>query len=216
QILEKQNKDLRLRLKNRQAKEELSLCSVLDERQSLKEEIRDKDRTIAMLQKEISQLTAELKAARDLRQETMREQISAAVAEASTALLDELKKAHSEIKRLKAIIGKDSGNSSKPPSKNNFKNIPNSREPSTRPKGGQKGHPGHRLGLPEDMDRLVEEGLVKKEVVDHTGGSSEYVSRYVIDAFVVTTITEHRFAIGAKLPKNLYNEVSYGDNIKSM
>jgi hypothetical protein len=214
-MLEKQNRDLRTRMENCRAKAEISLCAAEDELRALKAKIRGKDRTIAMLQKEIADLTRELEAARDLRRETMAERISAAVGKATAPLLEELAKAHSEIGRLKAIIGKDSSNSSKPPGKNGFKNIPNSREPSGRPKGGQKGHPGHRLGLPEDMERLVEEGLVKKQVVDHTDGSGEYVSRYVIDVLTVTTITEHRFAIGAKLPKELYNEVGYGENIKA-
>jgi hypothetical protein len=52
-------------------------------------------------------------------------------------------------------------------------------------------------------------------LVDHTGGDGEYVSRYVIDIEVMTTITEHRFAIDAQLPKGMYNEVSYGDQTKA-
>jgi hypothetical protein len=53
-------------------------------------------------------------------------------------------------------------------------------------------------------------------VVDHTCGSGEYISRYVIDVEVITTITEHRYAVGAQLPESQYNEVSYGDNIRAM
>jgi hypothetical protein len=216
QILERQNKDLRIRLGNRQVKAELSLFAMESEREELKTQVCDKDKVIAMLQKETGILTGELKTARDLRQETIQERIDAAVAEQVAPLLEELDKAYLEIGRLKAIIGKDSSNSSKPPSKDGFKQIQNSREPSSRPKGGQKGHPGHRLSLPDDMERLVEKGFVKKRVIDHSGGSSEYISRYVIDVEVVTTVTEHRYAIGAQLPKNLYNEVSYGENIRNM
>jgi hypothetical protein len=199
QELERQNKDLRIRLENRQNKE------------------RDKDEVIAMLQKEIGALTQKLKEACDLRAETMQGHIDAAVAAATAPLLEDLAKARLEIARLKAVIHKDSTNSSKPPRTDGFKtHNNNSREPSDRLAGGQKGHPGHRLGLPKNMDELVAKGAVKKRVVDHTDGCGEYVSRYVIDVEVVTTITEHRFAIGGQIPALLYNEVSYGDGVRAM
>jgi len=216
QILEKQNKDLRVRLDNRQGKAELELCAANGELAALRSQNRGKDRVIADLQHEIHTLTRELGEAADLRQETMQERIDAAVADATAPLLDELVKAYAEIARLKAIVNKDSGNSSKPPSKDGFKKVPNSREPSCRPKGGQLGHPGHRLGLPEHLDELIEKGAARIQVADHTGGDCDYISRYVIDIEVVTVITEHRYAVGAPLPKHLYNEVTYGDNIKAM
>lgn len=220
-MLEKQNKDLRTRLENRQGKAELSLGATEDELKGLRGKVRDYDATIAMLQSEISALTRELEAAKDLRVETMRGRIDAAVEAAVKAatepLVAELNKANMEIARLKAIINKDSTNSSKPPGQNGFKrHFHNSREKSGRKRGGQPGHPGHRLGLPENISELVEKGIVEKRVVDHTDGAAEYVSRYVIDIEVVTTVTEHRFAVGAELPKGLYNEVSYGDSIKAM
>lgn len=212
QSLEKQNKDLRIRLENRSSKAELAVCAMEDDLKSLKSQIREKDQTIAMLQKEVSTLNQELCHIALTQDEIVR----IAVENATAPIICELEKANVEIKRLKAIINKDSSNSSNPPSKDGFKKIPNNREPSEKPKGGQIGHPGHRLGLPNNLDELVEKGIVKKEIVDHTDGTIEYVSRYVIDVHVQTTITEHRFSMDAKLPLNLYNEVSYGDNIKSM
>ena len=216
QVLEKQNKDLRIRLENRDGKAELALSATEDEMKSAGAQLRISHATIAMLQKEIAALTRELEAAKDLREEAVRARIEAAVAEATAPLLEELEKAHLEIARLKAIVNKDSSNSSKPPGKNGFKQVQNSREKSGRPKGGQIGHPGHRLGLPENMDELVEKGIIQKRVIDHTGGSAEYVSRYVIDVEVVTTVTEYRYAVGAQLPEGQFNEVSYGDKIKAM
>ena len=221
QLLEKQNRDLKTRLENRQGKAELSLAANEGELTELRTQVRDRDAIIAMLQKEIGALTKELGEARDLRAETMQARINdaaaAAVAAATAPLLTELDKAHMEIARLKAISGKDSTNSSKPPGQNGFKkHANNSREKSGKKIGGQPGHPGHRLSLPVNMDELVENGILTRQVVDHTNGASEYVSRYVIDVEVVTTITEHRFAVGAELPMNLYNEVSYGDNIRAM
>jgi hypothetical protein len=218
--LEKQNRDLRARLENRQGKSELALCAMEEEMARLKAQAINDANIIAMLQREVAALTQELLKARDLRVETMQERIDAkvttAVEDATAPLLEELAKAHIEIARLKAIINKDSGNSSKPPSKDGFKTVPNNREKSDKPRGGQKGHPGHRLGLPEGLDALLETGAVIERVIDHTGGNSEYISRFVIDVEVVTTITEYRFAKDAPLPVGLYNEVSYGDTLKAI
>jgi hypothetical protein len=57
-----------------------------------------------------------------------------------------------EILRLKSQIGKNSGNSSKPPSSNCFQKIPNSREKSAKKTGGQPGHKGHSLEFPKNLD----------------------------------------------------------------
>ena len=221
QVLEKQNKDLRTRLENRQVKAELSLDATGEELKDLRIQAGIKDATILMLQKEIAALTKELGEAKDLRAETMQARIAAAaaaaVAEATAPLIDELAKAHAEIARLKTIINKDPSNSSIPPGQSGFKrHAHNSREKSGLRIGGQPGHPGHRLSLPSNLDELVEKGIVTKKLIDHTDGADDYISRFVIDIKVTTTVTEHRFAAGAELPENLYNEVSYGDNIKAM
>jgi len=217
QVLEKQNRDLRTRLENRQGKAELCFAENEDELKELRISVRDNDAIVAMLQKEIGALTKELGEAKDLRAETMQVRIDAAVAAATAPLLAELERAHVEIARLKAIVNKDPGNSSIPPGQSGFKrHAQNSREKSGRHIGGQPGHPGHRLGLPANIDELVEKGIATKLLVDHTGGVGDYISRFVIDVEVVTTITEHRFAVGAELPENLYNEVSYGDNVRAM
>ena len=216
QVLEKQNKDLRARLENRQGKAELALCAMEDEVKTLRIQLREKDKVIVMLQSEVCSLTKELEDANDLRAETIKGQIDVAITNATAPLLDELSKAHLEIGRLKAIINKDSSNSSKPSSVNGFRKVINLKEKSTLKRGGQLGHPGHRLALPENLEELEEKGIIRRQIVDHTDGSSEYISRYVIDVEVVTTITEYRFAPNAELPENLYNEVSYGDNIRGM
>jgi len=149
---------------------------------------------------------------------TMAEKISSfvtvAVKQATEPLLEELNKAHTEISRLKSIINKDSSNSSKPPSSNGFKEIPNSREKSGKPQGGQEGHEGHRLGLPKNVEELERQGIVVRRLEDHTSGSSEYVSKYTIDVETKVIITEHRFFKG-KIPVGLQNEVSYGNGIKA-
>jgi hypothetical protein len=182
------------------------------------------------LEKEIEELRAEI---RHLMQEnerlrekiseieaTMAEQIGESVKEAvnqaTAPLLEELSKAHKKIAKLNAIINKDSTNSSKPSSTNGLKKVVlNSRKRSGKKQGGQKGHRGSRLKLPENMKELEEKGIIERRVEDHTNGSNEYVSRFTIDLEMKVIVTEHRFAVGDPLPENLYNEVSYGDGIKA-
>jgi len=178
---------------------------------------RDKDEMIAALLQENADLKRKLAEAAVIREEELEERIGAEVDAATKLVMEKLEKAHEEIKRLGAIINKNSTNSSKPPRTDGFKRqVKNSREKSGRPRGGQKGHPGHRLGLPENLDELVKKGTVERELIDHTDGRNEYVSRYVIDIKVLTTVTEHRFAVGDNIPANLYNEVSYGENVKAL
>jgi chromosome segregation ATPase len=81
-----------------------------------------------------------------------------------------------EILRLKSQLEKNSGNSSKPPSSDGLKPVPNSRERSIHRQGGQHGHKGHVIKLPENLEELVAQGLAKKAMVDHTEGAERYKS----------------------------------------
>ena len=121
-----------------------------------------------------------------------------------------------EIKRLKAIINKDSSNSSKPPSTNGFNKIPNNREKSNKKQGGQPGHKGHSLKIPENLDSLVDDGLAIKKLVDHTNGANEYISKWIVDLEIKTVYTEVRYPIGIQLPPELTPEVVYGSGIKAL
>jgi hypothetical protein len=120
-----------------------------------------------------------------------------------------------EILRLKSQIDKNSGNSSKPPSSNGLKPVVNSREPSVRKQGGQKGHKGYGIKLPENLDELVRQGQAKKTVVDHTDGSVRYRSVWKIDVEVVVSYTEHRYPLEAREPAPP-PRVVYGDKLKAM
>ncbi|MBI2298006.1 MAG: IS66 family transposase [Armatimonadetes bacterium] len=61
-----------------------------------------------------------------------------------------------QVADLTARLGKDSHNSSKPPSSDGLRRPPRSqREPGQRPTGGQKGHPGHTLCQVEQPDSVV-------------------------------------------------------------
>jgi len=121
-----------------------------------------------------------------------------------------------EVLRLKAIINKDSSNSSKPPNSNGFKQIPNNREKSEKKRGGQPGHTGHSLRVPENIDKLVAEGKVTKKLVDYTNGAKEYVSKWIVDIDIKTVYMEIRYPADIKLTPELQPEVIYGNGIKAL
>jgi len=148
-------------------------------------------------------------------EEMIADAVAKAVAEATAVMAEELLKARNEILRLRAIIDKDSTNSSKPPSASDFKPKPNSREKSEKTQGGQKGHPGHRIKLPENIGELEELGKVEVKVTDYTDGNESYVSRFTIDVETRVIVTEYRYPVNVRLPECHYNEVSYGDEIKA-
>jgi len=125
-------------------------------------------------------------------------------------LESENKRKDAEISRLKGQINKDSSNSSKPPSTNGFKKVFNSREKSDKSVGGQKGHKGYTLRVPENIDVLVEEGKAKKRVIDLTNGAEEYVSRLKVDLETIVVYTEYRY------PRGTAPYVFYGENLKSL
>jgi hypothetical protein len=120
-----------------------------------------------------------------------------------------------EILRLKSQLDKNSGNSSKPPGSNGLKSVPNSREMSVRRQGGQHGHKGHGIKLPENLDELIAQGRAEKAMVDHTKGAERYKSVWIIDIKVVTTYTEHRYPLAADeaVPPP---RVVYGDTLKGL
>ena len=78
-----------------------------------------------------------------------------------------------EISRLKSQIDKDSSNSSKPPSSDGFKKIPNSREKSERKSGGQPHHKGHRISIPKDLEEQVFAGRAAHIIKDETNGAAQ-------------------------------------------
>ena len=60
------------------------------------------------------------------------------------------------VKELEDRLGKDSHNSSKPPSSDGFNKKPRSQRTRTgRPSGGQKGHPGHTLEFDDQPNEIV-------------------------------------------------------------
>ena len=143
--------------------------------------------------------------------------IAAAVHKAVAPLHSEIKRKDDEIVRLKSIINKDSGNSSKPPSSDGFKKpVSNSRETSGRKRGGQPGHPGHHLSKPANWEKLKERDLAEDMVIDHTQGRRNYVARCVLDIGLTVKWTEHRYLPGAAELREQPQPVIYGENIKAL
>jgi len=130
-------------------------------------------------------------------------------------LYEEIAALKRENEALKASLNKNSKNSSQPPSKDGLKRTPNSREKTGNKPGGVEGHEGHRIQMPENYKELIEKGIAKYELEDHTNGSEEYVSRWVIDIQVTPVFIEHRFKRG-EVPAKYNNEVIYGEEIKAI
>lgn len=152
-----------------------------------------------------------------------------------------------EIERLNAIIASlqeklkesvrvnrmDSSNSSKPPSSDGYrKPKPVSlRVKSGRSPGGQPGHSGHSMSIPHEPDEVIDhypsrcEGCPRfSECCSGTSFSCSE-SRYVVDAVMLTKVTEHRridatcpvASIGSEpmsgsFPENVKAHVQYGDS----
>jgi transposase len=157
----------------------------------------------ARLQKRIDELESTL-------EERIKKAVDEAVAKATEPLLAIIAEKDKEILRLKAQLGKDSSNSSKPPSSNGFKKIPNNREKSGKKQGGQRGHKGSRLNIPENLDELVAIGKAEHVIVSDVADGEAYVSDWTVDIKVVSVYTEHRRKPGAP-PK-----IEYGPELKAI
>ena len=94
--------------------------------------------------------------------------------------------------RLKKIINNDSNNSSKPPSSDIKRNIPNNREKTNKKVGGQKGHKGHFLSK-KIVEEKIKKGEFKQEIYHQGEIQKEYISKYVLDLEINVIAKEYRF-----------------------
>jgi hypothetical protein len=137
--------------------------------------------------------------------------VDEAVAKVTAPLLARIEDQQKEILRLKSQIDKNSSNSSKPPSTNGFKKPPNSRETSGKKPGGQPGHKGSRLNIPENLEELEMSGKIEHRIVyEDITKNDAYTSDFEIDLKIIPVYTETRRA-GGRLPR-----ISYGDNFKAL
>jgi transposase len=73
------------------------------------------------------------------------------------ALWYEIEQLKNEVRELKAQLGKNSANSSKPPSSDGYKKqIKNNREKSDKQQGAQEGHKGTTLQMVKTPDKIIE------------------------------------------------------------
>src|SRR5262245_13118908 len=73
----------------------------------------------------------------------------------NAALREQVQALLARVQELEARLAKDSHNSSKPPSSDGLRRKPKSlRQKSGKQRGGQQGHPGHRVSLVATPDTV--------------------------------------------------------------
>ena len=121
--------------------------------------------------------------------------------------------------RLKKIINNNSGNSSKPPSTDTKKNIPNNREKTNKKRGAQKGHVAHFLSK-ENIKKKIENKEIEHKIINVGKPQREFVSKYIIDVEVKTIAKEYRFYRDENgkynIPKEFKTDVQYGSGVKTL
>lgn len=131
----------------------------------------------------------------------------------------ENKKLKDDNDRLKKEINNNSDNSSKPPSSDIKKNIPNNREKTNKKVGGQKGHKGHSL-TKKSVEEKIQNGEFKHEVINVGDIAKEYKSKYILDIKVNVIAKEYKFFKDKNgkynIPKEFQTDVQYGNELKTM
>ena len=136
----------------------------------------------------------------------------------------------SEIERLKGLLNTDGTNSGLPTSMtplNKKKVIPNTRVKSGKPKGGQIGHPKHKLERFND-DEVTEEEIHELNECPCCGGELEEIGEIEKDelSFQIAVIKRrYKFKkyvcknchkeVHDKIPNNLKEENQYGTEVKA-
>jgi uncharacterized coiled-coil protein SlyX len=161
EMLEKQIKDLRARLSNLLVKKEMAEESLHEKMERLSKELRDKDGQIKMLQQYIANCEEKL--------EELTERLSVKDKEIEK-FTDEIAALRDQRDKFKAMLSKDSSNSSKPPSTDGFRKAKTSslRQSSGKKPGGQLGHTGHTVVLFPNPAKIIEK---KPAAVCSCGGA---------------------------------------------
>jgi len=184
------------------------LTETIEENERLKSTVRELRHENGQLKVRNRNLESRIEELEKTFDERVQEAVKRAVSEAVAPLYMEIERRGTEIERLKAELNKDSSNSSKPPSSDGFKKIPNNREASAKKRGGQRGHEGHTLAIPSNLDELVNAELAEHKIVDLTFGSAEYVTKWEIDIKTKVVYTEYRCPMG-EVPT-----ISYGNTLR--
>ena len=220
EMLQRQLKDLKARLSNFSAKKEMSEELLYERIAFLEREHCDKDSQIKMLQQYI--IDREKKV-----DELMK--ILFAKDEEIKKLTDEIAALRDQRDKFKAMLSKDSANSSKPPSTDGFRKAKASslRKRSGKKPGGQFGHPGHTIEFSPNPTKIIEK---KPEAICSCGGviqcGVEYTSKQVADVRVIVDVVEERVYSGecercgkihhGEFSEEFVNPVQYGSNVKTL
>jgi len=161
----------------------------------------------------VKEITAGLKEEIVELKETVREQAA------------EIVRLKEENTALKDILGKNSGNSSKPPSSDGFVKIANGRTKTGKKPGGQVGHKGYIPKYYAKPTKIIE---MKKQKCK-CGGKVEYIDgsytkKQLVDVEIKTNITEYReyrgicgccgHAVINRSP--VKDSITYGNKLKSL
>lgn len=145
-------------------------------------------------------------------------------------LKNQIKVKDEEIERLRNHINKNSTNSSKPSSTNMFPikkentsaNQYNYRRKAFRKSGGQFGHKGYYLDKLKLEKIMKDKNVEVKELIHEIKGSEEKedIIKYKIGIKMITFVEKHIFKFKKdskeKMPKEFYQDISYGNSIKSL
>ncbi len=218
--LQKQNKDLRIKLANLKVKKEISELRLQDEITALSKEVRNKNGQIKMLQEYIADGENKI--------DNMAERLSAKDKEIAK-LHNEVAALRNQRDKFKAMLNKNSTNSSKPPSTDGFREAKaaSTRRKSGKKPGGQLGHPGHTVIPFLNPTKIVEK---KPSAICSCGGQIncqiQYTPKQLVDISIEVEIVEERRFDGqcetcgkfhhGELSEAFVNPVQYGSNVKAL
>ncbi|MDO9565919.1 MAG: IS66 family transposase [Candidatus Desulfaltia sp.] len=219
ELLQKQIKDLRVRLSNLAMKKEMAEEVLHEKLTSLSIELCGKDSQIKMLQQYIAD--------REKKVDELSETLCAKDKEIKK-LTDEVTALRDQRDKLKAMLSKNSANSSKPPSTDGFRKAKaqSSRQQRGKKPGGQWGHPGRTIEFFQNPTKIIEK---KPEAICSCGGvvqcNDEYIPKQVADIKVVVDVVEERVYSGrceccgkihhGEFSEGFVNPVQYGSHVKT-
>lgn len=152
------------------------------------------------------------------------------------SLTNTVNKLNERIKELEEQLGKNSGNSSKPPSSDGLKKKPVNKNQSLRKKtgkkaGGQKGHEGKNLSIlnsPNKVEKCMHSDCINcKNHEQCMQKANVKEKRHVVDAIVKVEVTAYELLCveqcplcgekkEGKFPESVKSYVQYGTNLEAL
>ncbi len=152
------------------------------------------------------------------------------------SLTKTISKLQERIKELEEQLGKNSENSSKPPSTDGLKKKPANKDRSLRKKsgknaGGQEGHEGKNFSIlnsPDKIEKCVHKDCVNCRNYEQCMSKADIKeTRHVVDAVVKVEVTAYELlrvkkcplcgeAKEGKFPESVKSYVQYGTNLEAL